>query len=65
MDATACGHAVLAILVSALLTLDVQVNRAGYHLVGAACYVLVDHRGPLAVMTHARHQVALGRYAPD
>jgi len=51
------GSAILTGAVSALLALDVRVNRAGYHLIGAARHMLVDHRGPLTIVAHARHQV--------
>src|SRR6185312_7994269 len=34
-------------------TLDVGVDGVGDELVGAAGLVLVDHRGPLAIVTHA------------
>src|SRR5215471_19209611 len=47
----------------ALLALDVGVDRAGYHLIGAARHMLVDHRGPLTVVTHPRLQIPQTRAA--
>jgi hypothetical protein len=35
----------------------VRVDRAGNRLISAARLVLVDHRGPLRVVAHSRHQV--------
>jgi hypothetical protein len=54
------GHAVLAI-VTALLGLNVRVDRISYRLVRTALHMLVDHRGPLTVVPHARHQVTRSR----
>jgi hypothetical protein len=42
----------------ALLVVDVLVDGVGYSLVRAARLVLVDHRGPLGVVAHARHEIA-------
>jgi hypothetical protein len=39
------------------------VSIAGYHLVSAARLVLVDHRGPLGVVAHTRHQITQARAA--
>jgi hypothetical protein len=50
------GSAVLAI-VAALLRLDMRIDRISYRLVRATRHMLVDHRGPLTVVPHARHQV--------
>jgi hypothetical protein len=36
----------------------VCVDRVRDRAVGAACLVLVDHRGAFAVMTHTGHQIA-------
>jgi hypothetical protein len=49
---------ILVIAVVALLGLDVSVDRVRYSLVSAPRLVLVDHRGPLAVVAHPCHQVA-------
>ena len=46
-----------ALTVLTLLALDVGVDGVRDELIGAAGFVLVDHRGPLAVVTHAGHQV--------
>jgi hypothetical protein len=40
-----------------LLGLDVGVDRVRDRRVGALGLVLVDHRGPLAVVSHPSHQV--------
>jgi hypothetical protein len=50
------GRAVV-IVALALLALDVGVDRVGYVLVRAAGLVLVDHRGPLGIVAHARHEI--------
>jgi hypothetical protein len=50
------GSAILTGAVPVFLTLDVRVDRAGYHLVGNARHMLVDHRGPLTIVT----QVVVG-----
>jgi hypothetical protein len=41
----------------ALLRPHMSVDRIGDGRVGAACFVLVDDRGALAVMAHPRHRV--------
>ena len=51
------GRAALAAPVSALLALDVRVDRARYHLVSAAHYMLVCGQGScgwVAVLVHNR-----------
>jgi hypothetical protein len=52
------GRAVVIAVVFALLALDVGVDCVRNELVGAAGHVLVDHRGPLAVVSHPGHQVS-------
>jgi len=42
----------------ALLGLHVSVDRIGDGRIGAACFVLVDDRGALAVVAHPSYQVA-------
>ena len=48
----------------ALLRLHVSVDRIGDGRIGAACFVLVDDRGALAVVAHPRHQVSKPDAAP-
>ena len=48
----------------ALLRLHVSVDRIGDGCIGAACFVLVDDRGALAVVAHPRHQVSESHAAP-
>jgi len=43
--------------VLALLALDVGIDGVRDELIGAAGLMLVDHRGPLAVVDHASRQV--------
>jgi hypothetical protein len=50
----------VVIVALALPGLDVGVDRVGYRLVRAARLVLVDHRRPLTVVTHASHQISQG-----
>ena len=60
------GRPVLVVAALRLLGLDVRVDGVRDRLVCAAGFVLVDHRGPVAVVPHPGHQVtergaALGR----
>ena len=48
----------------ALLGLHMSVDRIGDGRIGAACFVLVDDRGALAVVAHPRHQVFEPHTAP-
>jgi hypothetical protein len=47
-----------------LLGLHVSIDRIGDGRIGAACLVLVDDRGALAVVTHPCHQVSEPHAAP-
>src|ERR1700722_18998263 len=48
----------LVAVVLAALVVHVLVDGVGYGLVRAARLVLVDHRGALGVVAHARHEIA-------
>ena len=50
------GRSVI-VVVLALLALDVSADGVRDELIGAAGLVRVDHRGALAVVAHAGHQV--------
>jgi len=52
----ACG-AIVPILGTGLLGLNVCIHRLGDSLVSTSCRVLVDDRSALAVVTHPRHQI--------
>jgi hypothetical protein len=49
------SRSAIIIVSLALLRLHVSVDRIGDGRVGAACFVLVDDRGALAVVAHPRH----------
>lgn len=51
------GRAVIVVSVIGTACLDVCVDRARDRLIRATCFVQMDHRRSLAVVTHARHQI--------
>jgi hypothetical protein len=55
--ADAPGVALAATGATCLLCLDVCVDRGRNQLIGTASPVLVNNRGPFAVVPHPRHQV--------
>jgi hypothetical protein len=55
--AKASGVGLAATSAGRMLRLDVRVDRRGNQLVGTASPVLVDDRGPFAVVPHPGHQV--------
>src|ERR1022692_3155831 len=58
------GGPVLIVAALGLLALDMRVDRIGDRLVSALSLMLVDHRGPLAVVAHPGHQVPEPGAAP-
>src|SRR5438552_3958887 len=51
------GRSVFVVASLGLLGLDMRVDGVRYRRVGALGLVLVDHRGPFAVVPHPGHQV--------
>jgi hypothetical protein len=45
------------VVTSSPFRLDVNIDGIGDPLIGSPGLMLVDHRGPLTVMTHTDHQV--------
>jgi hypothetical protein len=57
------ARAIVVVGLVVALGVDVRVNRIGDPLVSAACLVLVDQRGALAVVAYPGHQVLKSRAA--
>jgi hypothetical protein len=58
-----CPGSAVVIVGPGLLGIDVGVDRVGDGGVGAACHVLVDHRGTFAVVPHPGHEIFEARAA--